>query len=427
MKGRQMVEESRRSSPKADWYPDPVGRHQYRYWDGSAWTAHAADSGKTSVDPLDVKAPSDQGDATAVNVDSLLSDIVEHVDIVIGDTSQDERVAQLLSLGPSVVPNIDAAINRVVVTQGGHSTHQYENAGRLCEVIGELGGPSAFTILSRYADQDSNIWEYSHIREGARKGLGLLPQATQATPATPATPATKDEHSPSRGGQPRTQPSQPAKPLATSAMERAREIVGEKNFFGPSEWDQYCGSEFHFTDVPEIPWTESKLRNRGIDQPHFLFLGISNTEGMSLDVPWLSVRPTPAFEEILNWYLDQARRSADGTYETRWYQMPIGDVKGLWNLTYSEQSSRLPAGYEIPTAAERFGANILFHLLNGDYLDNYLHDARTRTNRDGLYTLIRIDDEGSTPTLVMRKGSDAAVSNFGIAASRKIPSLPVGH
>jgi len=135
--------------------------------------------------------------SVAVNVDSLLSDIVEHVDIVIGDTSQDERVAQLLSLGPSVVPNINAAINRVVGTQGGHSTHQYENAGRLCEVIGELGGPSAFTILSRYADQDSNIWEYSHIREGARKGLGLLPQAT---PATPATPATKDEHSP-KGGQ----------------------------------------------------------------------------------------------------------------------------------------------------------------------------------------------------------------------------------
>ena len=148
---------------------------------------------------------------------------------------------------------------------------------------------------------------------------------------------------------------------------------------------------------------------------------------MAVAVPWLHKHPAPSFDQILSWYLDQVRTCADGAYQTRWYQMPIGAVKGLWNLKYSEQVSRLPAGYEVPTAAERFCANVLFHLLNGDYLDDYLHDARTRTNSDGLYTLIRIDDEGSAPILVMRDGSDAAVSNFGIAASRKIPSPQTGH
>ena len=38
---------------KADWLTDPVGRHQYRYWDGTSWTDHVADDGNASVDPLE--------------------------------------------------------------------------------------------------------------------------------------------------------------------------------------------------------------------------------------------------------------------------------------------------------------------------------------------------------------------------------------
>jgi hypothetical protein len=40
------------AEPPADWYADPAGHHQFRYWDGSAWTDHVADNGQASVDPL---------------------------------------------------------------------------------------------------------------------------------------------------------------------------------------------------------------------------------------------------------------------------------------------------------------------------------------------------------------------------------------
>lgn len=36
----------------ADWYPDPSGRHQHRYWDGGSWTDHVADNGQASLDPV---------------------------------------------------------------------------------------------------------------------------------------------------------------------------------------------------------------------------------------------------------------------------------------------------------------------------------------------------------------------------------------
>jgi uncharacterized protein YxjI len=34
-----------------NWYPDPFGRHESRYWDGQQWTEHVASHGRQSVDP----------------------------------------------------------------------------------------------------------------------------------------------------------------------------------------------------------------------------------------------------------------------------------------------------------------------------------------------------------------------------------------
>ena len=35
----------------ANWYPDPAGRHQWRFWDGSTWTERVADQGVEAFDP----------------------------------------------------------------------------------------------------------------------------------------------------------------------------------------------------------------------------------------------------------------------------------------------------------------------------------------------------------------------------------------
>ena len=32
------------------WYPDPSGRHQYRYWDGKGWSSQVSDGGRTATD-----------------------------------------------------------------------------------------------------------------------------------------------------------------------------------------------------------------------------------------------------------------------------------------------------------------------------------------------------------------------------------------
>ena len=37
--------------PPADWYADPSGRYELRYWNGSDWTEHVARKGKQFTDP----------------------------------------------------------------------------------------------------------------------------------------------------------------------------------------------------------------------------------------------------------------------------------------------------------------------------------------------------------------------------------------
>jgi hypothetical protein len=41
------------------WLSDPTGRFEYRYWDGSSWTAHVSRAGQTTSDPL-APPPPDQ-------------------------------------------------------------------------------------------------------------------------------------------------------------------------------------------------------------------------------------------------------------------------------------------------------------------------------------------------------------------------------
>jgi uncharacterized protein YxjI len=40
----------------ANWYPDPTGRHEHRYWDGSAWTDHVSNQGVAATDPVQASA-----------------------------------------------------------------------------------------------------------------------------------------------------------------------------------------------------------------------------------------------------------------------------------------------------------------------------------------------------------------------------------
>ncbi len=41
----------------ANWYPDPMGRHEYRWYDGNQWTDHVSSGGVPSMDPVHAPNP----------------------------------------------------------------------------------------------------------------------------------------------------------------------------------------------------------------------------------------------------------------------------------------------------------------------------------------------------------------------------------
>lgn len=58
---------SQADAPAADWYPDPSGRFQFRYWDGETWTGHVSTDGNTDWDPPGEGAP--EGDQPSAGTD----------------------------------------------------------------------------------------------------------------------------------------------------------------------------------------------------------------------------------------------------------------------------------------------------------------------------------------------------------------------
>lgn len=62
------------SDTPANWYPDPTGRHEHRYWDGSVWTEHVSDHGRQGTDSVTDSGPIPTTGATAEKVQSQVTD-----------------------------------------------------------------------------------------------------------------------------------------------------------------------------------------------------------------------------------------------------------------------------------------------------------------------------------------------------------------
>lgn len=212
---------------------------------------------------------------------------------------------------------------------------------------------------------------------------------------------------------------------ATATVEIARDILGETSVFGVREWRKYFGRKVKFTKAQEakfaeVPWSEDELRNPGINQKHFLNLGVEKLGGKPLNLPtWHEVFPGPEHPKFyLEGYL--THQFAQAIRAPRWYLMPVGIVKGSNDLVYGEQTKMLPAEYEVPNTIERVTANILFHLLNSRYLDEG-YWARTSDQEDEYgYRVILQGFPGHG--LYVRNWREHATARLGVAASRRIPS-----
>lgn len=219
-------------------------------------------------------------------------------------------------------------------------------------------------------------------------------------------------------------------PASGVTIDEARAILGERYFYGPDEWERLLDHRIYFGKVPNIPWTQEVLKNPGIHQKHFLFLGLEKLEESPLDLHWwldfLSRRNHPKF--VGNGYLEQLlqHQISKATCKTRWYLMVSGMVvrtylNSLTTLSYDEQVRTIMAAkYEVPLTIERTTANILFCTLNNTYLDigcyTRMRDRYVSGGRIEHVVILGSPIDGISFSF----WSDNPTPFAGIAASRKI-------
>jgi hypothetical protein len=94
----------------ADWYPDPAGHHDVRYWDGSAWTDHVADAGVAGTESLDMDAPPPSpapppppatGGGWMDKVKAVAQDVADQGKAVLNDVSAPPRSTTPTQQGPA--------------------------------------------------------------------------------------------------------------------------------------------------------------------------------------------------------------------------------------------------------------------------------------------------------------------------------------
>ncbi len=57
----------------AGWMADPSGKHEQRYWSGSAWSDHVMDDGTPGIDPLPIRTNRDDVDRSGTSDGGPLS------------------------------------------------------------------------------------------------------------------------------------------------------------------------------------------------------------------------------------------------------------------------------------------------------------------------------------------------------------------
>ncbi len=103
-------------SNEAGWQPDPHGRHEYRYWDGTAWTDQVSDGGVVSTDPPgDTGADSPTEVTEPVSATDTVASPVAAAQPLSGPPSTDAPAGPPSTDAPYVPPSDDKPKRKVPV------------------------------------------------------------------------------------------------------------------------------------------------------------------------------------------------------------------------------------------------------------------------------------------------------------------------
>jgi uncharacterized protein YxjI len=165
-------------STPANWHPDPTGRHQLRYWDGSVWTDHVSDNGVAGVDPVAAGGPASTVSATGTEnvVLRVTPDKIQQQ--VSGTGLRGAGITQPVGQGggtiftePILVVNQKAKLIEVV-----NQYAVFDQSGNQIASVNEVGQSTAKKALRVLTNFDQFLTHRLEIRDNAG---GVLLQLTR--------------------------------------------------------------------------------------------------------------------------------------------------------------------------------------------------------------------------------------------------------
>ncbi len=124
-----------------NWYPDPWGRHEHRYFDGTTWTDHVASHGRQAVDPPG-------GDARVPTVNRATEKIQRDV-AKAGAQRTGFQGGGSLFTEPVLVVNQKAKLIEI-----NQEFAVYDQAGRQIGAVRQVGQSAAKKVMRFVADVD---------------------------------------------------------------------------------------------------------------------------------------------------------------------------------------------------------------------------------------------------------------------------------
>jgi hypothetical protein len=151
-----------RAAPTADWYADPTGVADLRYWDGSHWTEHVYADGVQSVAPQETTTDAD-GESTDAGADAEAAAASKAEAALLGfdavtvlrqaqPRDDTERALDVFGGGNWLgrfVPTVDGSIGYRLEANGGTTVLAIHKPGFKNEVLVERGSGSSIGTIAK--------------------------------------------------------------------------------------------------------------------------------------------------------------------------------------------------------------------------------------------------------------------------------------
>ncbi len=167
------------STHAPNWYPDPRGRHELRYFDGTAWTDHVSNNGITGNDPVNAATPAApsklenfEGGLT-LGYEGNRAKIVEQ--LVAGGHRGAGLTAPVPGGGGSILNEPVLVVNqRVKLIELTNQYSVFDQAGSQLAAVNQVGQSTAKKVARLVSTLDQFMTHELHVTDGAGQLLLTL-------------------------------------------------------------------------------------------------------------------------------------------------------------------------------------------------------------------------------------------------------------